>query len=158
MGRAKCRWLNAGANALLAARCCIEKIDVLTSLIGGSVASQPLDQRKWDALPASPAVDNREGCGSAHHWGRELQAMEFEVRLVPATCVKPLAERLVNDAADAMLFRDLGRLLLEHIGDLDAKDRKRARASEEAKRLTAIPGIGRPSARSGRSSLITART
>ena len=91
--------------------------------------------------------------------------MEFEVRLVPATYVKPLAERLVNDAADAMLFRDLGRLLLEQIreigeqiGDLDAMVRKRARASEEAKRLTAIPGIGRPSARSGRSSLTTART
>ena len=45
--------------------------------------------------------------------------------------------------------RDLGRELLEQIGILDAKIgkldaevRKRAKESDEAKRLTAIPGIG----------------
>ena len=38
-----------------------------------------------------------EACGSARHWGRELQSMGFEVRLVPPTYVK----RYKNDAADA---------------------------------------------------------
>ena len=47
------------------------------------------------------------------------------------------------------LVRDLGRILLdrieelgEQIGKLDAEVRKRARASDEAKRLMTIPGIG----------------
>lgn len=169
-----------------------------------------------------------EACGSAHHWGRELQSMGFEVRLVPPTYVKPFVKRHKNDAADAeavceassrpgmrfvavksadqqaeaMLFRtrdlltrqrtqtvnalrghlaehgvvapqgianvarlaeavddpdsslpeairELGLLLLEQIrelgeriGKLTAEVRKRARASEEAKRLMSIPGIG----------------
>ena len=175
-----------------------------------------------------PRIVAMEACGSAHHWGRELQSMGFEVRLVPPTYVKPFVKRHKNDAADAeavceassrpgmrfvavksaeqqadaMLFRtrdlltrqrtqtvnalrghlaehgvvapqgianvarlaaeiddpearlpeavrDLGRLLLEQIGSLDAKIgeldkevRKRAKESDEAKRLMSIPGIG----------------
>jgi transposase len=30
-----------------------------------------------------------EACGSAHYWGRELQAMGHEVRLIPPVYVKP---------------------------------------------------------------------
>ena len=175
-----------------------------------------------------PCIVAMEACGSAHHWGRELQSPGFEVRPVPPIYVKPFVKRHKNDAADAeavceaasrpgmrfvaaesaeqqgeaMLFRtrdllirqrtrtvnalrghpaehgvvapqgianvarlaaavddpetrlpetvrDLGRELLEQIGILDAKIgklnaevRKRAKASDEAKRLTAIPGIG----------------
>ena len=175
-----------------------------------------------------PRIVAMEACGSAHHWGRELQSMGFEVRLVPPTYVKPFVKRHKNDAADAeavceassrpgmrfvavksaeqqadaMLFRtrdlltrqrtqtvnalrghlaehgvvapqgianvarlaaeiddpearlpeavrDLGRLLLEQIGSFDAKIgeldkevRKRAKESDEAKRLMSIPGIG----------------
>ena len=175
-----------------------------------------------------PRIVAMEACGSAYHWGRELQSMGFEVRLVPPTYVKPFVKRHKNDAADAeavceassrpgmrfvavksaeqqadaMLFRtrdlltrqrtqtvnalrghlaehgvvapqgianvarlaaeiddpearlpeavrDLGRLLLEQIGSLDAKIgeldkevRKRAKESDEAKRLMSIPGIG----------------
>ena len=175
-----------------------------------------------------PCIVAMEACGSARHWGRELQSMGFEVRLVPPIYVKPFVKRHKNDAADAeavceaasrpgmrfvavksaeqqgeaMLFRtrdllirqrtrtvnalrghlaehgvvapqgianvarlaaavddpetrlpetvrDLGRELLEQVGILDAKIekldkevRKRAKESDEAKRLTAIPGIG----------------
>ena len=175
-----------------------------------------------------PCVVAMEACGSAHHWGRELQSPGFEVRLVPPIYVKPFVKRHKNDAVDAeavceaasrpgmrfvaaesaeqqgeaMLFRtrDLpvrqrtqtvnalrghlaehgvvapqgianvarlaaavddpetrlpetvrgsGRELLEQIGILDAKIgkldaevRKRAKENGEAKRLTAIPGIG----------------
>ena len=42
-----------------------------------------------------------EGCSSAHHWGRRLMALGFEVRLIPPAHVKPYLRRNKNDAADA---------------------------------------------------------
>lgn len=42
-----------------------------------------------------------EACGGAHHWARELIAMGHEVRLLPASYVKPFVKRHKNDAVDA---------------------------------------------------------
>jgi len=42
-----------------------------------------------------------EACGSAHHWGRQLQALGHEVRLMPPAYVKPYVKRGKTDAADA---------------------------------------------------------
>lgn len=42
-----------------------------------------------------------EACGSSHHWGRELQALGHDVRLMPARYVKAYLKREKNDAADA---------------------------------------------------------
>jgi transposase len=42
-----------------------------------------------------------EACSSAHHWGRQLTALGFEVRLIPPTHVKHYVRRNKNDAADA---------------------------------------------------------
>ena len=42
-----------------------------------------------------------EACSSAHHWGRQLLALGFEVRLIPPAHVKPYVRRNKNDAADA---------------------------------------------------------
>ena len=42
-----------------------------------------------------------EACGGAHHWARELQAMGYEVRLIPPAYVKPFVKRHKNDAVDA---------------------------------------------------------
>lgn len=42
-----------------------------------------------------------EACGGAHHWARELQAMGYEVRLIPPAYVKPFVKRHKNDAIDA---------------------------------------------------------
>ena len=42
-----------------------------------------------------------EACGSAHYWGREIQELGHEVRLVPPIYVKPFVKRQKNDAADA---------------------------------------------------------
>lgn len=48
-----------------------------------------------------PVLIGMEACGSAHHWGRELQALGHDVRLIPPAYVKPYVKRQKNDAADA---------------------------------------------------------
>lgn len=42
-----------------------------------------------------------EACAGAHHWGRELQRMGHQVRLIAPSYVKPFVKRQKNDAADA---------------------------------------------------------
>jgi transposase len=42
-----------------------------------------------------------EACASAHHWARELGRLGHQVRLMPASYVKPYVKRQKNDAADA---------------------------------------------------------
>ena len=42
-----------------------------------------------------------EACSGAHHWGRQLQEMGHEVRLMPPSYVKPYVKRGKTDAADA---------------------------------------------------------
>ena len=42
-----------------------------------------------------------EACGSAHHWARELIEIGHDVRLMPATYVKPYVKRGKTDAVDA---------------------------------------------------------
>lgn len=42
-----------------------------------------------------------EACAGAHHWGRQLQEMGHEVRLMPPSYVKPYVKRGKTDAADA---------------------------------------------------------
>jgi transposase len=42
-----------------------------------------------------------EACPSAHHWGRELQALGHQVRLIPPNYVKAYLKRSKNDANDA---------------------------------------------------------
>lgn len=42
-----------------------------------------------------------EACSTAHHWGREAQALGFQVLLVPPNYVKPFVKRHKNDAVDA---------------------------------------------------------
>ncbi|NJM92541.1 MAG: IS110 family transposase [Rhodospirillaceae bacterium] len=49
----------------------------------------------------APAVVGMEACGGAHHWGRVLQAMGHEVRLMPAAYVKPYVKRNKTDGRDA---------------------------------------------------------
>lgn len=42
-----------------------------------------------------------EACATAHGWGREIEKLGHEVRLVPPAYVKPFVKRQKNDAADA---------------------------------------------------------
>lgn len=48
-----------------------------------------------------PCVVALEACGTAHYWGRELQALGHEVRLVPPAYAKAYVKRGKNDAVDA---------------------------------------------------------
>lgn len=42
-----------------------------------------------------------EACGTAHGWGREIEKLGHEVRLLPPIYVKPYVKRHKNDTADA---------------------------------------------------------
>jgi transposase len=42
-----------------------------------------------------------EACGTAHGWGREIEALGHQVRLIPPIYVKPYVKRHKNDMADA---------------------------------------------------------
>ena len=48
-----------------------------------------------------PCLVGVEACGTAHHWAREIAALGHEVRLIPASYVKPYVKRGKTDAADA---------------------------------------------------------
>jgi transposase len=49
----------------------------------------------------APTTVALEACGGAHHWGRVLQAMGHEVRMIPPQYVKPFVRRGKNDRIDA---------------------------------------------------------
>ena len=49
----------------------------------------------------APAVVGMEACGSAHHWGRVVEGLGHEVRLMPAAYVKPYVKRNKTDRRDA---------------------------------------------------------
>lgn len=49
----------------------------------------------------SPCRVGMEACGSAHYWGRKLQELGHEVRLIAPQYVRPFVRRNKNDAADA---------------------------------------------------------
>ena len=53
----------------------------------------------FTSLP--PCLVGIEACGTAHHWAREIRALGHEVRLMPASYVKPYVKRGKTDAADA---------------------------------------------------------
>ena len=48
-----------------------------------------------------PCLVGIEACPSAHHWGRELQALGHTVKLMPPSYVKAYLKRSKNDANDA---------------------------------------------------------
>ena len=48
-----------------------------------------------------PCVVAMEACASAHHWGREIEKLGHDVRLIAPAYVKPFVKRQKNDMADA---------------------------------------------------------
>lgn len=49
----------------------------------------------------APCLIGIEACASGHHWARVLTGLGHEVRLMPASYVKPYVKRHKNDAMDA---------------------------------------------------------
>lgn len=45
-----------------------------------------------------------EACGGSQHWARELQALGYEVGILPAKAVRPFVRGNKNDAHDARAF------------------------------------------------------
>lgn len=43
-----------------------------------------------------------EACGTSHYWGRQFQALGYQVQLIPAQHVKPFVSNQKNDANDAL--------------------------------------------------------
>ena len=50
-----------------------------------------------------------QACGSAHHWGRWLNGMGIEVRLLPAQYIRAYVKRNKTDAADAAALLEAAR-------------------------------------------------
>ncbi|MEW6312691.1 MAG: transposase [Pseudomonadota bacterium] len=50
-----------------------------------------------------------EACGSAHHWGRRLNRLGIEVRLLPAAYIRAYVKRNKTDAADACALLEAAR-------------------------------------------------
>lgn len=48
-----------------------------------------------------PCLVGMEACGGAHFWAREIGKLGHEVRLMPASYVRPYVKRNKHDAADA---------------------------------------------------------
>ena len=50
-----------------------------------------------------------EACGSAHHWGRWLNGLGIEVKLLPAADIRAYVKRNKTDAADACALLEAAR-------------------------------------------------
>jgi transposase len=57
----------------------------------------------------SRCVVGLEACATAHYWARELGALGYEVRLMPAQYVKAYIKRNKHDAADAEAICEAAR-------------------------------------------------
>jgi transposase len=69
----------------------------------GEVKRKVLARGQMQAFFARQAagVVAMEACGSAHHWGRALQALGHQVRLISGQFVRPFVKTNKTDAADA---------------------------------------------------------
>ena len=71
--------------------------------VGHVVERRRLSRKKllpWFAT-RSPAVVGLEACGGAHYWGRALEQLGHEVRVIAPQYVKPWVQTNKSDRADA---------------------------------------------------------
>ena len=75
------------------------------------IEQQRLTRTQFERWFANRAVGLviMEACGSAHHWGRWLNALGIEVRLLPAAYVRAYVKRNKTDSADACALLEAAR-------------------------------------------------
>jgi len=78
---------------------------------GKAVFRKKLTRGQFEAFMAAQprCVVAMEASSTAHHWGRTLKALGFEVRLLPPIHVKPFVKRQKNDANDAEAITEAAR-------------------------------------------------
>jgi len=87
----------------------------------------------FTSLP--PTIIGMEACGSAHYWGRTLQDLGHEVRLIPAAYVKPFVKRNKNDARDAAaICAAMGRPDMRFV-QVKSVDQQASRGLERSREL-----------------------
>src|SRR5258706_6470391 len=79
--------------------CQVHGVDVAGAVVIRKRVSRAKVLEHFGELP--PCLVGIEACPSAHHWGRELQALGHTVRLIPPSYVKAYLKRSKNDANDA---------------------------------------------------------
>lgn len=90
----------------------------------------------------APCVVGLEACGSAHHWGRRLQALGHEVRLIPAAYVKPFVRRNKTDARDAAaICAALGRPDMRFVR-VKTPEQQAARSLQRSRELLISQQVG----------------
>lgn len=105
--------------------------------MGRVVLQTRLGRSKVEAFFARQprAVIGIEACGSAHYWGRTLQALGHEVRLIPAAYVKPFVRRNKTDAHDAAaICTALGRPGMRFVA-IKSVEQQASRGLERAREL-----------------------
>ena len=79
-------------------------------------------------------VIGMEACAGAHHWGRELQALGYTVKLIPPQFVKPYVKSNKSDAKDAeaiceaMSQPNMRFVTVKHVEQQDIQATHRIRA------------------------------
>jgi hypothetical protein len=94
-----------------------------------------------------------EACSSAHHWGRQLLALGFEVKLIAPAHVKPYVRRNKNDAADAAAICEAAGRPGQRFVAVRSIDNEAALMRHRARELLAgqrTGGAQRPARPSGR--------
>ena len=77
---------------------------------GKNVWKRHLKRHQWFKVLLNKTepgcVIGMEACGTAHHWGRELQSLGYTVRLIAPQFVKPYMKSNKNDARDVQTIEN----------------------------------------------------
>jgi transposase len=82
-----------------------------------------------------PRVIAMEACSSAHHWGRQFQAMGIEVRLISPQYVAPFVKTNKNDANDAAAIVEAASRPTMHFVTVKSVEQQDMRAVHRAREL-----------------------
>src|SRR5215831_2057553 len=78
----------------------VHGIDAAGKVVVRRQLRRPQLEKFLAALPPGVVV-GMEACSGAHHWGRVIEQLGHEARMMPAAYVKPYVKRNKNDGRDA---------------------------------------------------------